>query len=79
MSAQDYGDYLPVQRPEICTYLHVSVKNIGGVHVLDRLEELVDDVLLVNVLENVGTDDGVEVRFCERVLELGRVLLERVQ
>ena len=43
-------------------YLHVSVKDVGRVHVLDSLEELVNNVLLVNVLENVGADDGVEVR-----------------
>lgn len=44
----------------------------SGVHVLDGLEDpalviclLVDDVLLVNVFEEVGTDDSVQIRLHE--------------
>jgi hypothetical protein len=37
-------------------------RTIGRVHVLERLEQLVDDVLLVDVLQDVGPDDGVQVR-----------------
>jgi len=36
------------------------------VHVLEGLEELVDDVLLVNVLQDIGSDDGVEIRLYKR-------------
>jgi hypothetical protein len=31
------------------------------VHVLERLEELVHDVLLVHLLQDVGADHGVQV------------------
>jgi len=37
------------------------VKQIGGVHVLQALQDLIDDILLVDVFEDVGSDDGVEV------------------
>jgi hypothetical protein len=31
------------------------------VHVLQALQDLIDDILLVDVFEDVGSDDGVEV------------------
>ena len=37
------------------------MKQIGGVHVLQALQDLIDDILLVDVFEDVGSDDGVEV------------------
>ena len=37
------------------------MKDVGTVHVLEGLEELVHGVLLVDVLEDAGPDDGVEV------------------
>jgi len=37
------------------------MKEVGRVHVLEALEALVDDVLLVDIFQNVGSDDGVQV------------------
>jgi hypothetical protein len=37
------------------------VKNVPGVHVVESLEELVDDVLLVDVLKDVGTNDSMQI------------------
>ena len=37
------------------------MKQVGGVHVLQALQDLIDDILLVDVFEDVGSDDGVEV------------------
>lgn len=39
--------------------LDVAVEHVGRVHVLQRLEELVDDIRLVHLLENIGADDCV--------------------
>jgi hypothetical protein len=41
--------------------LQVTVKQVGRVHVLEALEDLVHDVLLVNVFEDIGSNDGVQV------------------
>ena len=50
--------------------LQVAMHQLGGVHVLDRLEALVHDVLLVDVLKNVGPDHRVQIRL--HVLKLAR-------
>lgn len=43
-------------------------------HIFERLEELIDDVLLVNVLKNIRADHGMQIRFCERdKLSTGKV------
>lgn len=47
------------------TWLQVPVKQVGGVHVLEALEALINDILLVYVLEDVGSDDCVQVRVHE--------------
>ena len=44
--------------------LHVAVNDLARVHVLDGLKKLVNDEALVDVLEDVGADDGVEVSLC---------------
>jgi hypothetical protein len=41
--------------------LEVAVDEFAGVHVLERLDELVDDELLVDFLQDVGPDDDVQV------------------
>mmetsp|Transcript_603 Transcript_603/g.2296 ORF Transcript_603/g.2296 Transcript_603/m.2296 type:complete len:371 (+) Transcript_603:176-1288(+) len=41
--------------------LDVAVQHCTAVHVLQGLEKLVDDVLFVNILEDVGADDSVQV------------------
>ena len=42
--------------------LDVSVQQIGRVHEFEGLEQLPHDVLLVDVLQDVGADRGVQVR-----------------
>ena len=42
-------------------WLQVSMQQVGGVHVLQALENLVDDVLLMDLFQDVGTDDSMEV------------------
>ena len=42
------------------------MEEFGGVDVLECLEELVDDILLMNLLENVRPNDGVEIGLCIR-------------
>jgi hypothetical protein len=37
------------------------MEQVSGVHVLQTLEDLIHDVLLMNVFEDVGSDDGVEI------------------
>ena len=37
------------------------MENISGVEIFETLQDLVNDVLLVDLLEDVGPDDGVEV------------------
>ena len=39
--------------------LQVSVQQISRMHELQALQVLVDDVLLVDVLEDVSSDDGM--------------------
>jgi len=39
----------------------VAVDQVSGVQLLQSLEQLLDDVLLVDFLQDVGTDDGVQV------------------
>ena len=41
------------------------MQQIGRVHILEALQALVNNVLLVNVLEDVGSDDGVKIRVHE--------------
>ena len=43
--------------------LDVSVQHLPRMHELQRLQELVDDVLLMDLFENVRTNHGVQVRF----------------
>ena len=38
------------------------MQQVSRMHVLEALEHLVDNVLLVDVLEDVRTDDGVQIR-----------------
>ena len=38
------------------------MKQLGGVHVLETLKALVNDILFMNVLQNVGSDDRVQIR-----------------
>lgn len=45
--------------------LEISVEQVGRVHVLQTLEALVDNVLLVDVLQDVGPDNCVQVRVHE--------------
>lgn len=42
-------------------HLDVAVQQLRGVHILERLQQLVHDVRLVDVLQDVGSDDGVQV------------------
>ena len=37
------------------------VQHPSAMHVLESLEELVHDILLVDLFQNVGTDNSVEV------------------
>ncbi len=37
------------------------MEDFSRVEVFEALQDLVDDVLLVDLLEDVGSDDGVEV------------------
>ncbi len=48
-------------------HLDVSVEQLSAVHVLQRLEELVHDILLVDLLQNVCPDDSMQV--CLHVVE----------
>jgi len=41
--------------------LQVSVQQVHRMHVFQALEYLVDDILLVDIFENVGTDHCVQV------------------
>ena len=45
--------------------LQVSVQQISRMHELQALQVLVDDVLLVDVLEDVSSDDGMQVSIHE--------------
>lgn len=42
-------------------WFQISVKNLSGVEVLKTLEQLVDDVLLVDGFQDVGSYDSVQV------------------
>jgi hypothetical protein len=53
-----------VRVEEEVTGLDVAVEEVSRVHVLERLEQLIYDIFLVNLLENVGAYHGVEIRFC---------------
>lgn len=46
---------------EEVAWLQISVKQVGRMHILETLENLVDDVLLMNILENVSSYNRVEV------------------
>mmetsp|Transcript_27717 Transcript_27717/g.73215 ORF Transcript_27717/g.73215 Transcript_27717/m.73215 type:complete len:454 (+) Transcript_27717:27-1388(+) len=62
--------------------LDVTVEHLPGVHVLQRLEQLVDDVLLVDLLEDLGADDRVQVglhEVADQIDVLVIVGLEHVQ
>ena len=39
----------------------VSVEETGGVHVLQTFKHLVDDILLVDVFQDVGSDNCMKV------------------
>lgn len=41
--------------------LEVPMDEFAGVHVLEGLEELVDDELFVNFLEDAGANDNVQI------------------
>ena len=41
------------------------MEQLGRVHVFQTLKALVNDILLMNVLQNVGSDDRVQVRIHE--------------
>ena len=45
-------------------WLDISVQEVRRMHELKRLHQLVYDVFLVNLLQNVGANDGVEVSLC---------------
>lgn len=47
------------------TGLQVAVEKIRRVHVLEALKYLIDDVLLVDILQNVGADHSMQVRVHE--------------
>lgn len=46
-----------------CWYLHVPVEHVACVHVLEGFQQLVEDVLLVDLLQDVGPDHGVQIGF----------------
>lgn len=46
--------------------LDISVQEVGGVHKFERLHQLVDYVLLVNLLQNIGSNNGMEICLCGR-------------
>lgn len=48
------------------THLHITMQDLTSVHVLDGLEQLIDNVALVNVLQNIGSNNCVEIRFCHK-------------
>jgi hypothetical protein len=37
---------------------------VGAVHVLERLEQLVDHEALVHILQDIGADHSVQVSLC---------------
>lgn len=39
--------------------LDISVQKVGRVHKLQRLHQLVDYVFLVNLLQNIGSNNGM--------------------
>ena len=43
------------------TWLQISVQQVGRVHILETLQHLVDDVLLVDVLKDVGPDNSMHI------------------
>ena len=45
--------------------LHISVEQVGRVHVLQAFEHLVDDILLVDLFQDVSPDDRVQVSIHE--------------
>mmetsp|Transcript_69371 Transcript_69371/g.187542 ORF Transcript_69371/g.187542 Transcript_69371/m.187542 type:complete len:334 (-) Transcript_69371:17-1018(-) len=59
--------------------LDVAMEHLARVHVLQRLQQLVDDVLLVNVLQDVGTDDGVQIRLHVVADEVDVQIIVRLQ
>ena len=44
--------------------LQITMDDPAAVHVFQGLQKLVDDVLFVDVFEDVGTDDSMEIGFC---------------
>ena len=46
---------------ESLCYLNVAVEQRGRVHILEGSEDLVHDVLLVDLFQDVGSDDSVQV------------------
>mmetsp|Transcript_35640 Transcript_35640/g.57417 ORF Transcript_35640/g.57417 Transcript_35640/m.57417 type:complete len:443 (+) Transcript_35640:359-1687(+) len=62
--------------------LDVAVQHLSRMHELERLEELIDDVLLVNLLQDVGTDYRMQIRLhvvADEVNVLIIVGLEHIQ
>lgn len=43
--------------------LHVTMKNVGAVHVSNCLEELIHDVLFVDVRKDTSSNDGMQIGF----------------
>jgi hypothetical protein len=43
------------------TRLQISVEQIGRVHIFQTFEALINDVLLVDILENICSDNGVQI------------------
>jgi len=53
------------ERGERRKCLHVAMDDLARVHILDGLQELINDETLVDVLKNIGADDSVKVSLCE--------------
>ena len=41
------------------------MQQIGGVHVFETFEALVNDILLMNILQNIGSNNGMQIRIHE--------------
>lgn len=42
-------------------YLDIAMQQLSRVHIFEGPEDLIHDILLVNFLQNVGPDHGVQV------------------
>ena len=46
---------------EEVAWLQIAMQQVGGVHVFQTLEHLVNDILLVDVFQNIGPDNSMQI------------------